>query len=178
MLLNKVDRVAPKTRLLPLIERGVEEWGFEEVIPVSGLTGDGCDRLLERLWALLPVGPAPYPDDYLTDQPERVIAAEWIREKLLREVRQELPHASAVLVERWNERDDGLLEIEATVLVDRESQRRIVIGAGGELLKRVGTAAREELEPFLGRRIYLRLWVRVRQDWRNDEGVLHRLGLR
>ena len=113
----------------------------------------------------------------LTDQPERVLAAEWIREKLLSETRQELPHAIAVVVERWRERDDGLLEIEATVLVEQESQKRIVVGRGGELLKRVGTAARRELERFLQRRVYLRLWVKVRRDWRNDEQILRHLGL-
>ena len=133
---------------------------------------------LERVLSRLPPRPAMFPDDYLTDQPERVLAAEWIREKLLAETRQELPHATAVVVERWQEREDGLLEIDATILVDRASQKRIVIGKQGELLKRVGSAARAELERFLERRLFLRLWVKVREDWRDDETVLDQLGLR
>ena len=133
--------------------------------------------MLERLLEALPVGPPLFPEETLTDQPERVLAAEWVREKLLAETRQELPHAMAVVVERWAVREDGLLEIDASILVDRESQKRIVIGRGGELLKRVGAAARGELEGFLDRRVMLRLWVRVRQDWRNDARFLREIGL-
>jgi GTP-binding protein Era len=176
-VLNKIDRVRPKARLLPLIERAVERWGCAAALPVSALTGEGCDELLREIWAALPEGEPIFPDDMLTDQPERVLAAEWIREKLLAETRQELPHATAVVVERWHGRDDGLLEIEATVLVERDSQRGIVIGKGGELLKRVGTAARIELEAFLERRIHLRLWVRVARDWRNNSRMLREMGL-
>ncbi len=178
MVLNKIDRVRPKSRLLPLMRDAIERWECAEVIPVSALTGEGCDDLLDRVLAHLPPRAALFPDDYLTDQPERVLAAEWIREKLLAETRQELPHATAVVVERWQEREDGLLEIEATVLVDRPSQKKIVIGKQGEVLKRVGTAARIELERFLQRRLFLRLWVKVREDWRNDDSVLDQLGLR
>jgi len=177
LVLNKVDLVRPKTRLLSMMQFGVESLGFEEALPVSALTGEGCDALLDRLLALLPEGPMLFPEDFLTDQPERVLAAEWIREKLLAETRQELPHATAVTVEHWQERDDGLVEIHATVLVDRDSQKRIVIGKGGGLLKRVGTAARIDLERHLERRVALKLWVRVRQDWRNDERILRQLGL-
>ena len=177
MALNKVDLVRPKTRLLPMLETATQELGFDVTVPISALTGDGCDALLETLLERLPEGEPLYPDDFLTDQSERAIVAEWIRERLLAEIREELPHATAVLVERWHEREDGLLEIEATVLVDRDSQKGIVIGKGGELLKRVGTAARLELERFLGRRLFLRVWVKVRQGWRNDEAILRQLGL-
>ena len=113
--------------------------------------------LLDRVLETLPEGPPLFPDDMLTDQPERVLAAEWIREKLLAETHQELPHATAVTVERWVEREDGPLEIEATILVERESQRKIVIGSQGQVLKRVGIAARQELERFHGRQVYLGL---------------------
>jgi GTP-binding protein Era len=133
--------------------------------------------LVERLIASLPEGPPLYPEDTLTDQPERVLAAEWIREKLMSATRQELPHATAVVVDRWSEREDGLLEIEASILVDRESQKKIVIGRGGELLKQVGTEARGEIERTVERRVMLRLWVRVRQDWRNDPRQLDRMGI-
>jgi GTP-binding protein Era len=178
MVLNKIDRVRPKTELLPLMRTAVESWGFDEVLPVSALTGEGCAELVERLLARLPEGPPLYPDDYLTDESERWIAAERVREKLLALTSQELPHATAVLVERWEERPDGLLEIHATILVDRESQKPIVIGRGGQLLKQVGSEARAELEAFLGRRIVLRLWAKVRRDWRDDARTLHELGLR
>lgn len=176
MLLNKIDLMRNKNRLLPMIQEGTN-LGFDPVVPVSALTGEGCEAALECILDRLPLGPRLFPDDFLTDTPERVIAAEWIREKLLELTRQELPHATAVLVDRWVERDDGLLQIEATVLVDRESQKRIVIGKKGELLKQIGSRARAELEALLERRIYLGLWVKVRQDWRDDESTLHELGL-
>jgi GTP-binding protein Era len=177
LALNKIDRVRPKTRLLPMVQTASEELGFEDVVPISAQTGEGCDALLDVLISSLPPGPPAYDEDYLTDQPERALAAEWIREKLLNDTRQELPHATAIEVERWHERDDGLLEIDATVLVERESQKPIVIGAGGERLRRIGSAARQELEAFLERRIYLSLWVKVRPHWRDDANVLLRLGL-
>ena len=160
-----------------MIEVGVRELGFETVIPVSARSGDGCELLLEELVGRLPPGEPLYPADYLTDQPERVLAAEWIREKLLRETREELPHATAVIVERWHTRSDGLLEIDATVLVDRESQKKIVIGKQGSVLKSVGTAARIEIERLVDCRAYLHLWVKVRRDWREDESTLRELGL-
>jgi GTP-binding protein Era len=175
--LNKIDLVKRKSDLLPMMQMVVEDWGFAGAVPISALTGEGCERLMDELFASLPQGRPPFAEDVLTDQPERVLAAEWIREKLLAEVRQELPHATAVVVERWEERDDGLLEIEASILVERESQKGIVIGSGGELLKRVGSAARLELESFLGRRVYLRLWATVKKDWRNKDHILRRLGL-
>ena len=178
LVLNKVDLVKPKSRLLPLMESlAKEDWGFGAIVPVSAKTGVGCDALIEAILDQLPPGPPLFPDDYLTDQPERVLAAEWIREKLLASTRQELPHATAVIVERWNEREDGLLEIEASVLVERASQKKIVIGKEGQLLKQVGIEARRELESFLDSHIMLRLWVRVREHWRDDEHMLQRLGL-
>jgi len=177
MVLNKIDRVQPKSKLLPLMQAAVEEWSFPEVLPVSALTGDGCDLLVERILARLPHGPPLFPDDYLTDQTERVLVAERIREKLLELTTHELPHATAVLTEVWHERPDGLVEIEATIFVDRDSQKQIVIGRGGQLLKQVGSEARRELEQFLNRRIYLRLWVKVRKNWRDDERTLRELGL-
>ncbi len=176
VVLNKIDLLQRKSLLLPMM-RKVEEWGFEAAVPVSALTGEGCPELVEHMLSLLPEGGPSLPEDTLTDQSERVLAAECIREKLLADVRQELPHASAVMVERWHERRDGLLEIEAVILVERESQKGIVIGKNGALLKRVGTAARMELEDFFAARVYLRLRAAVKKDWRNDERVLKRLGL-
>lgn len=175
--LNKIDRIATKPLLLPMMRTVVEDWGISEAIPISALTGDGCDRLLDRLLELLPEGPPPFPDDYLTDQRERDLAAEWIREKILHRTRQEIPHAAAVTIERWRTRPDGLVEIHATVLVERESQKAIVIGAGGKLLKEVGTDARQDIERMLGARVFLALHVKSREDWRNDRQILHELGI-
>ena len=175
--LNKIDLLRDKAALLPRIAELAADYRFDDIVPLSALDGNGCERLTERILEALPVGPPLFEEDYLTDQPERVLAAEWIREKLLQETRQELPHATAVLVERWHEREDGLLEIEATILVEREGQKRIVIGREGQLLKRIGTAARLELEQRLGCRVFLSLWVRVREGWRDDEHVLRQLGL-
>ncbi len=178
LVLNKIDRVRPKSKLLPLMRTGVEEWGFSEALPISALTGEGCATLIERILPHLPRSPRLFDEEYLTDQTERAIVAEKIREKLLNLTDAELPHATAVLIERWHERPDGLLEIQATILVDRESQKPIVIGRGGELAKRVGTEARLDIEEFLGRRVFLQLWVKVRRDWRDDERTLQELGLR
>jgi GTP-binding protein Era len=175
-ILNKIDRVHPKTKLLPMLEE-VQGWGIEEWIPVSALTGENCDVLLQEVAKRLPEGEAPFAPDFLTDQPERALASEWIREKILHHTRQEIPHATAVTVDSWNTREDGLLEIEATILVEREGQKAIVIGKGGEMLKQVGTEARLEIEKLLGRRVGLKLWVKVRSRWRDDEGILHSLGL-
>ena len=176
-LLNKIDLVEPKARLLPMIETLSREGGLEEVLPVSARTGEGCDVLMDRVFALLPAGDPPFDEDYLTDQPERQLAAEWIREKLLHATRQEVPHALAVLVEGWRTRADGLVEIDAVVLVERESQKGIVIGKGGAVLKKVGSAAREEIERMLGARVFLRLFVKVRPEWRDDERALRELGI-
>lgn len=175
--LNKVDLVRPKTELLPMMQTAARDWGVAEIVPVSALTGEGCAALLERLLQRLPESAPLYPEDYLTDQTERGLAAEWIREQLVQATRQELPHATAVLIERWHERQDGLIEIEATVLVERESQKPIVIGHNGQMLRHVGEAARRELERLLGARVFLRLWVKVRQGWRDDDRTLHELGL-
>ncbi len=176
-VLNKVDLVSPKSRLLPMLETVVNGWGFPEAIPVSALDGEGCDILLQRTLDLLPEGAPMFPDDYLTDQPERHLVAEWIREKLLRHTREEIPHAAAVKIETWTEREDGLVSIEATILVERDSQKAIVIGKGGALLKRIGTEAREEIERLLDTRVFLRLWVTTQPGWRDDDRILRDLGL-
>ena len=177
IVLNKVDLVRPKSRLLPMMQTVVDEWGMSEAFPVSARTGEGVDALAHRILELLPVSEPLFPEHYLTDQTERDLAAEWIREKLLHQTYQELPHALAVIIDTWNEREDGLVEIRAVVLVERESQKPIVIGKGGERLKQVGTLARTELEELLGRKIFLELHVKTAQDWRNDDRILRQLGV-
>jgi GTP-binding protein Era len=174
--LNKIDRVTSKSRLLPMLDLVVNDWGFPEAIPISALTGEGCEELLERLVHLLPMGRALFPEDYLTDQPERSLAAEFVREKILLHAHQELPHATAVVIEAWAE-EEGAVEIDATILVETDSQKGIIIGKRGEFLKKIGTEARMELERLLDTRVMLRLWVKVRKGWRNDERTLHDIGL-
>jgi GTP-binding protein Era len=176
-VLNKVDRVEPKSKLLALMKTAVDQWGLAEAVPVSATTGSGCELLVERVLHHLPEGEPYFPDDFLTDQPLRALAAEWVREKILHRMREEIPHAAAVVVDRWVERADGLVEIEATIFVERDSQKGIVIGKGGGVLKEVGTEARADIERLLDRRVYLSLRVEVRPDWRNDPRVLGELGI-
>ncbi len=177
LVLNKVDRLRDKTRLLPLIDEYRQLGDFAEFIPISALQGDGLDRLQEAILARLPEGPAYFPPDYLTDQPERFLAAELIREKILHLTRQEVPHATAVMVDRWEETPD-LLRVSATIFVEREGQKAIVIGAGGQLLKKAGTAARLEMEALFGRKVFLQLFVKVRPRWREDPRFLTELDWR
>jgi GTP-binding protein Era len=178
LVLNKIDLIR-KTRLLPLIDEFSRQASFAEIIPVSAATGLNVDRLERALIERLPEGPALYPEDYLTDQPERVMAAEIIREKVLQFTRAEIPFSSAVIIDRFEEPsgEKGLLRLYASVVVDRDSQKPIVVGRNGEMIKRIGTAAREELERFFSTRVFLDLRVRVKADWREDDRTLHDLGV-
>jgi GTP-binding protein Era len=178
LALNKVDKVA-KGLLLPMIERYDREVGFADIVPISALTGDNVDRLENVLLSHLPEGEPLYPDDFLTDQPERFFVAEIVREQVLQHTRAELPFASAVVVDRFEEpeREGGLLRLYCTIIVERESQKPIVVGKGGAMIKAIGTAARQELERFFGTKVFLDLRVKVRADWREDERMLDSLGL-
>lgn len=177
LALNKIDLVK-KSRLLPLIDRYRREREFAEIVPLSALTGDGVERLEQALLARLPEGAALYPEDYLTDQPERFFAAEIVREKLLTHTRAELPFTSAVVVDRFEEADEkGLMRIYCSILVEQESQKPIVIGRRGEMIKLIGTEARHDLERFFQARVFLDLHVKVKAEWRDDERQLDRLGL-
>ena len=176
LVLNKVDAVE-KTALLPrLVE--YEKEGFEELVPVSALTGDNVDRLEQVLLAHLPEGEPIYPEDYLTDQPERFFVAELVREQVLQQTRDELPFSTAVVVDKFEEADaKGLMRFYCTILVERESQKPILVGKGGARIKAIGTAARKELEAFFDARVFLDLHVKVREGWREDERMLDSLGL-
>ena len=179
LALNKIDLIA-KNRLLPLIDWYRQQRQFLAMVPVSALTGDGQEELERAIVEPLPEGKPLYPDDYLTDQPERVLAAEAVREKVLRYTSAELPFSTAVVVDQFEEPDpdgDAILRIYCSILVERETQKRIVIGRGGALIKKIGTEARQELEAFFATRIYLDLHVRVRAGWRDDERVLSELGI-
>jgi GTP-binding protein Era len=174
LLLNKIDRIR-KQELLPLISRH-QDAGFDAILPVSALTGEGLDELKAEIFGVLPEGPAYYPGSQLTDQPERFVVAEMIREKLILMTREELPHATAVSIERFEE-GERLIRIHAGIFVERESQKPIVIGKAGSMLKRIGIAARKDIEALLDRRVHLELHVKVRRKWRDDEQVLEALGI-
>jgi GTPase len=178
LILNKID-LMKKSRLLPIMERYARDGRFAEIVPISAATGDNVDRLERVLLERLPEGAPRYPEDYLTDQPERFFAAEIVREQLLVATHDEIPFASAVVVDRFEEpeKEGGLMRLFCTIVVDRESQKPIVVGRGGEMIKRIGTAARQELERFFGTRVYLDLHVRVKSEWREDERVLDDIGL-
>ncbi|HEX5760221.1 MAG TPA: GTPase Era [Thermoanaerobaculia bacterium] len=173
LALNKIDRVR-KPALLPLLDRYAQTGLFAELVPISALTGDGCDRLLDVLWGLLPEGAPLYDPELLTIHPERFLAAERIREKVLERTREELPFATAVQIERWEEEEGepGLVRIFASILVDRPGQKKILVGKGGSAIKEIGTAARLDLEEFLEKRVFLDLHVRLEPGWREDRGVL------
>ena len=173
LILNKID-LRKKSRLLPLIQQYSEMGSFAEIVPLSAATGDNVDRLERAIVDRLPEGEPRYPADYLTDQPERFFAAEIVREKLLQFTHAEIPFSSAVAVDRFEEPEGekGILKLYCTIVVDRESQKPIVIGHGGEMIKRIGTAAREDLERFFGTRVFLDLHVRVKAEWREDDAVL------
>jgi len=177
LALNKVDLIA-KEALLPLIERYNREVGFADIVPISALAGTNVDRLEQVILSHLPEGEPLYPEDYLTDQPERFFVAELVREQVLQHTHAELPFASAVVVDRFEEPDaKGLLRLYCTILVERESQKPIVVGKGGAMIKAIGTAARHELERFFDTRVFLDLRVKVRSEWREDERMLDELGL-
>ncbi|HEV2615689.1 MAG TPA: GTPase Era [Candidatus Acidoferrales bacterium] len=173
LLLNKVDR-SRKDRLLPLIDRWSREHDFEEIFPISALTGEGTLDLVESWLARLPEHPAYFPEDQYTDQPERFLAAEIVREKAILLTREELPHAVAVLVDDFEE-NEKLLKIRATIYVEREGQKGILIGRGGSMMKEIGTAARKELEELLGVKIFLELFVKVQANWRGNRAMVKQL---
>jgi GTP-binding protein Era len=178
LVLNKVDLVE-KATLLPLTDRYAQMERFAEIVPLSARTGENVDRLEKGILARLPDGEPLYPADYLTDQPERVLAAEMVREQLLRLTHAEIPFSSAVVVERFEEPTGpaNLLRIHCAIIVDRESQKPIVVGRGGDMIKQIGTAARQELEAFFGTRVFLDLHVRVKAEWREDDQILRDIGL-
>ena len=173
LLLNKMDRI-DKQLLLPLIDRYSKEFEFAEIFPISALTGEGCLDLVNAWLARLPEAPPHFPPDQFTDQPERFLAAEIIREKAILPTRDEVPHAIAVLIDNFEE-TPKLLRIRATIYVEREGQKGILIGKGGETIKKIGTQARKELEFILGAQIFLELFVKVQPNWRQNSTIVRQL---
>ncbi len=176
LVLNKVDRVRPRERLLPLLQELGARHGFAAIVPISALQGDNLERLLTAVAALLPESQPLFPLDQVTDRSERFLAGEILREQLTLQLHEELPYGIAVEIERYEDLPDGRLALDAVIWVERESQRSIVIGAGGQRLKSVGRAARLELNRVLERRVHLSTWVRVREGWTDDDRLLSQLG--
>jgi len=176
LAVNKIDRVRPRERLLPFLEACARRHDFAAIVPVSALRAENLGRLERAVAALVPESPPAYPADAVTDRSERFLAAEALREQLMIALRDELPYDIAVEVERFEDRPNGRTEIDAVIWVERPGQRRIVIGTGGARLKAIGSRARLALNERLGRRVHLATWVRVRQGWSDDPGMLRRLG--
>ncbi|MGH8212419.1 MAG: GTPase Era [Rhodanobacteraceae bacterium] len=176
LALNKLDRVRDKAALLPFVEQLCARHAFDEVFWLSAQRGEGIAELERGILARLPRREPVFDADTFTDRSERFLCAELIREQLMRQLGEELPYATTVEIESFKDRNDGLAEIAAVIWVEREGQKKIVIGAGGERLKKIGSAARRGIEALLDRRAYLRLWVKVREGWSDDEAALKRFG--
>lgn len=175
LLINKIDSVRKK-EILPVIEYFRKYSQFREIIPVSATKRDGINILMKLLCDYLPAGPKYYPDDIITEQAERFMVSEIIREKIMYSTEEELPYSAAVEVLEWQERDDGLISISCNIYVEREGQKAIIIGRRGEKLKSIGILARSDIERLLNTRVFLELWVKVRKNWRNNNHLLKELG--
>ena len=178
LAINKIDMLKDKTELMKKLAELSALYDYKANVPVSAQSGDGLDALLDELKALSVESIHFFPDDTLTDQPERVLVAEIIREKMLRLLDKEIPHGTAVAIERMRERDDGsIMDVEATIYCERESHKGIIIGKGGQMLKKISTYARQDIESFFDIKVNLQCWVKVKEDWRNREGIIHNFGL-
>jgi GTP-binding protein Era len=175
LVLNQIDRVHPD-ELLPIIEGYQEEMTFSEIIPISAMNGNNMDRLLEVISSYLEEGPQFYPSDQISDHPEYFIVSELVREKILELTREEIPHSVAVVTESMQRGENDLIDVNVTINVERTSQKGIIIGKGGKMLKEIGTRARKDIENLLGSKVYLELWVRVEDDWRDTPRDLSKFG--
>lgn len=176
LVINKIDTVKNQEDILKFIDAYKNVCDFAEIVPVSALKDQNTDKMTELLFKYLPYGPQYYDEDTVTDQPMRQIAAELIREKALRLLEDEIPHGIAVTIEVMKERDNGMFDIEANIICERESHKGIIIGKGGSMLKRIGTQARREIENLMGARVNLQLWVKVRKEWRDSELYMKNYG--
>ncbi|GAB5053445.1 GTPase Era [Pediococcus ethanolidurans] len=177
LIINKIDLINPN-KLLEIMDNYKDALNWKEVIPISATQGNNVSELIDTLAAELSEGPKYYPDDQVTDHPERFIVAELIREKVLMLTRQEVPHSVAVVIESLKRQDKRKIHIQATIIVDRPTQKGIIIGHGGQMLKKIGTLAREDIERLLGDKVYLELWVKVSEGWRDKQSLLQSYGYR
>ena len=175
LVINKIDTVE-KEKLLSVMAVYGAAHGWDAVVPISAKTGEGVDELLEVLGGWLPQGPQLFPDGAVTDQPERQIMAEIVREKLLRELSQEIPHGTAVEVTRFSQRDDDIIDCHVTIYCEKASHKGIIIGKGGGMLKKISTQARQDMESFMGAKVYLETWVKVKENWRDNPAAIQNFG--
>lgn len=176
LVINKIDTVKNQEEILTFINAYKDICSFAEIVPVSALKDKNTDLMLELIYKYLPAGPQYYDEDTVTDQPMRQISAELIREKALRLLNDEIPHGIAVTVEKMKERDNGIIDLEATIVCERDSHKGIIIGKGGSMLKKIGTSARREIEGLMDTKVNLQLWVKVRKEWRDSELYMKNYG--
>lgn len=175
LVINKIDTVE-KQELLSVIAAYTQEYAFDAVVPVSGKTGEGVDVLLQEVCRFAPEGPQLFPDDMVTDQPDRQIIAEIIREKLLWCLEREIPHGTAVEVTRFTQRDNGIIDIDATIYCEKASHKGIIIGKNGEMLKKISSMARSDCERYMGEKVYLQTWIKVKENWRDSDFLIRNFG--
>ena len=178
LVINKVDTLEHKEELLEVIQTYGQAHEFTAVVPVSARTGEGVEELLDVLDGFLPQGPQLFPEDMVTDQPERQMMAEILREKLLLCLDKEIPHGTAVEITKFSERDDEVIEIDATIYCEKNSHKGIIIGKGGAMLKKVSSLARQDMERFMGTKVYLQTWVKVKENWRDNVNLIQNFGYR
>ena len=176
LAINKIDGLEQKDKLLQVIQVYSAEHDFDAVVPISAKTGQGVEELLDVLEGYLPEGPQLFPDDMTSDQPERQMMAEILREKLLLLLDKEIPHGTAVEITRFVERDDEVVEVEATIYCEKNSHKGIIIGKGGAMLKKASTLARQDMEKFMGNKVFLKTWVKVKENWRDNPAAIQNFG--
>ncbi len=175
LVINKIDTVEKET-LLAVIAAYSEQFQFDAVLPISAMRKDGTESLLREMERYAKPGPALFPEDMDTDQPDRQVCAELVREKLLRCLDKEIPHGTAVEVTRFSERDDGIIDLDVTIFCEKASHKGIIIGKGGAMLKKIGESARRDIERFMGTKVYLQTWVKVKENWRDSDAMLRNFG--
>ena len=178
LVINKVDTLDKKEKLLEVIQTYEQAHQFQAVVPISAKTGEGVDELLDELEQFLPEGPRLFPEGMVSDQPERQMMAEIVREKLLLCLDKEIPHGTAVEITKFSERDDEVIEIDATIYCEKNSHKGIIIGKGGAMLKKVSSLARQDMERFMGTKVYLQTWVKVKENWRDNVNLIRNFGYR
>ena len=176
LAINKADTLERKEKLLEVIQAYSAAHDFDAVVPISAKTGEGVEELLDVLEGFLPEGPQLFPDDMTSDQPERQMMSEILREKLLLLLDREIPHGTAVEITRFSERDDGIIDVEATIYCEKNSHKGIIIGKGGEMLKKASTLARQDMEKFMGTKVFLKTWVKVKENWRDNPAAIQNFG--
>ena len=176
LVINKIDTVEEKKKLLEIMAVYGQAHDWDAIVPISAQNGDGVEELLQVLSGWIPEGPQLFPEDMVTDQPERQIMAEIVREKLLRNLDKEIPHGTAIEVTRFSERESGIIDLDVTIYCEKASHKGIIIGKGGAMLKRISSHAREDIERFMGAKVYMETWVKVKENWRDNLNYIRSFG--